>query len=423
MGGGVLPDGGTLQWVHFLHRVLAALVFGHVIALTLRTRRDLRKPVRMWGWTVLGLYSAQILVGAANVWTRLVPAAVLGHVIGGALTWASLVALLVVSRRAEVVRGREEAAEIPATEVPASAEVSKPSDAPSAHHASVVGRLGAYIQLTKPRIVVLLLVTTVPAMVLAAGGFPPLWLVAATLAGGILTSGSANAINQYLERDIDSKMQRTRRRPLPMHRVPPGRALVFGLLLGLIGTLWLAVVVNPLAAGLAAGAIGFYVVVYTMLLKRNTPQNIVIGGAAGAVPVLVGWAAVTGSLAAPAWIMFAIIFFWTPPHFWALAMRYREDYANAGVPMLPVVRTAAQTTAQILLYSVILVPVTLLLFPAARLGPLYLATATGLGAVFVWLAVRLWRAPTTARAMTLFKYSVNYLGILFAAIALDRLLA
>jgi protoheme IX farnesyltransferase len=203
--------------------------------------------------------------------------------------------------------------------------------------------------------------------------------------------------------------------------VKPTNALVFAILLGIAGFVWLTVVVNLLSAILALAAILFYVVVYTLLLKRNTPQNIVIGGAAGAVPVLIGWAAVTNTVGPAAWVMFAIIFLWTPPHFWALAMRYREDYAAAGVPMMPVVRTAEQTTQQIFVYAVILVVVTLLLSPIGGLGVLYALTAAGLGGGFIYRAAKLRLKPDPQTAFKLFQYSITYLGLLFAAIAVDRL--
>jgi protoheme IX farnesyltransferase len=259
-------------------------------------------------------------------------------------------------------------------------------------------------------------------MVLAAHGLPSLWLIVATLIGGMLTAGSANAFNQYLERDIDEKMQRTRSRPLPSHAVAATPALVFAIGIGIAGFFWLWSIVNLLSAILAASAIAFYVIVYTVLLKRNTPQNIVIGGAAGAAPVLIGWAAVTGTVGAPAWVMFAIVFLWTPPHFWALAMRYRDDYAAANVPMMPVVRGDSSTTFQILVYSVVLVVSTLLLSPVGGLGLIYAVAAVGLGVGFLYRAVRLRSQPTGQMAFGLFKYSVTYLALLFAAIAVDRLM-
>ncbi len=270
----------------------------------------------------------------------------------------------------------------------------------------------------------LLLITTVPAMMLAQGGLPSLWLMLATLVGGTLAAGAANAINMYLDRDIDEVMRRTRGRPLPAHEVPPERALAFGFWLGAFSFLFLAMTVNMLAATLSLAAIAFYVVVYTMWLKRSTTQNIVIGGAAGAAPALIGWAAVTGSLAMPAWILFAIVFVWTPPHFWALALRFQGDYAAAGVPMLPVVKGDDETRRQIFLYSLVLFGTTLLLSPVAGMGPIYTLTAVVLGGVFVYRALLLWRRAesddaSSDRSWRLFTYSIVYLAALFGAVALD----
>jgi heme o synthase len=258
-------------------------------------------------------------------------------------------------------------------------------------------------------------------MVLASRGLPPLWLVGATLLGGMLTAGSANAINQYLERDIDSKMKRTSSRPLPRHAVSPTGAIVFAVALGVAGFAWLATVVNLLAATLAAGAILFYVLVYTVWLKRRTPQNIVIGGAAGAVPVLVGWAAVTGTIEPPALVLFAIIFVWTPPHFWALAVRYREDYAGAEVPMMPVGKGVGRTANEILAYSVVLLVVTLAMSVIGGLGALYAVVALVLGLGFIYRAVRLHAEQDGAAALKLFRYSTSYLALLFLAMAVDQL--
>jgi protoheme IX farnesyltransferase len=280
----------------------------------------------------------------------------------------------------------------------------------------------AYLALTKPRIIELLLVTTVPAMVVAARGIPDPWLVAATLVGGTLAAGSANTLNSWFERDIDQLMRRTKRRPLVRHTVAPAHALTFGIVLGVLSFAWLAGLVNVLSAVLALAANLFYVLVYTMGLKRRTTQNIVIGGAAGCVPVLVGWAAVTGEIGLPAWVLFAIIFAWTPPHFWALAMRYRDDYARAGVPMLPVVRGVRETARQILLYSVLMVATTLLFGPIGRMGAIYLVAAVALGAVFVARAVQLYRSPTEKAAIQLFRYSISYLTLLFVAMAADAIL-
>jgi protoheme IX farnesyltransferase len=268
---------------------------------------------------------------------------------------------------------------------------------------------------------VLLLITTVPAMVLAEGGIPSAWLVLATLVGGSIAAGAANAINCYLDRDIDEVMRRTRTRPLPAHRVTPERALAFGYVLGAVSFLYLSITVNVLAAALALSAIAFYVFVYTMWLKRTTAQNIVIGGAAGAVPALVGWAAVTGTLAWPAVLLFAIVFLWTPPHFWALALRYSGDYAAAGVPMLPVVRGEPETRRQIVLYALVLFATTLVLVPVGGMGPIYTAAAVGLGGVFVYRALLVWRATDGTATRRLFTFSIAYLAGLFGAVGADAL--
>jgi protoheme IX farnesyltransferase len=280
-------------------------------------------------------------------------------------------------------------------------------------------RLAAYFALTKPRIIELLLITTVPAMVLAAGRWPGTWLVMATLLGGSLSAGGANTLNNYVDRDIDQVMRRTRGRPLARHEVPPRNALVFGVLLGVAGFIWLWLVANLLAAAISTAALLFYVFVYTIALKRTSAQNIVIGGAAGAAPVLVGWAAVTGSLALPAWVLFLVVFYWTPPHFWALAIRYRDDYTVAGVPMLPVVAGVEATTRKMLLYTGLMVAVSLLLVPVAGMRWIYLVSALGLGAWFLWDTWRVYRRPQDA--MRLFTTSTVYLAALFAAVMLDVL--
>ena len=254
------------------------------------------------------------------------------------------------------------------------------------------------------------------------------WLVVWTLIGGTLAAGSANAINCYLDRDIDLLMTRTRRRPLPAHQVDPERALVFGLVLGVISFGVMAWFVNLVAAFLTLLAIAFYVVVYTLLLKRTTPQNIVIGGAAGALPPVIGWAAVTGTSALPAILLFAIVFYWTPPHFWALSLRIRRDYEAAGVPMLPVVHGIPETTRQIGLYTVLLVAISLVFFAVGRMGAHLPVAAVVLGAMFLWQAYGLWRVgsseeQSTAGAIRLYKFSITYLTLLFLAVAVDALVA
>ena len=282
------------------------------------------------------------------------------------------------------------------------------------------GRFRAYVELTKPRIIELLLTTTVPAMVVAAGGWPRTWLVIATLLGGTLSAGGANAINNFVDRDIDERMRRTRRRPLPSDRVAPVPSLVFGTALGVLGFGWLWWQANLPAALLATAGLLFYVFGYTIYLKRMTTQNIVIGGAAGAVPVLVGWAAVTGTLAVPAWILFAVVFFWTPPHFWSLSVRYKDDYSAAGVPMLPVVAGDRMTLDHIVVYTVVLAGVSLLLYPTVPMGWLYLGAAAILGADLLVAALRLRRDP--GRAMAFFARSNAYLAVLFVVMAVDRIL-
>jgi protoheme IX farnesyltransferase len=293
---------------------------------------------------------------------------------------------------------------------------------------SVAQVVGAYIALTKPRIVELLLMTTVPVMFLADGGVPSLWLVAATVVGGTMAAGSANTLNCVIDRDIDEQMLRTRRRPLPRHQVSPSAATAFGLALGVLATLLLGLAVNWLSAGLALAANVFYVVGYSLLLKRRTAQNIVWGGAAGCFPALIGWTAVTGSLAWPPVVAFLIVFFWTPPHFWSLAVRYRDDYSAASVPMLPSVAPAAVVGRQIVAYTWATVAVSLLLWPVASTGWVYPAFAAGLGVVFVGEAHALWRRarasedPVALKPMRLFHLSNAYLALLFLAMALDPLL-
>jgi protoheme IX farnesyltransferase len=282
--------------------------------------------------------------------------------------------------------------------------------------------------LTKPRIIELLLLTTVPVMFLAEQGVPALALVLATVVGGTLAAGSANVLNCVVDRDIDERMLRTRRRPLPRHQVSPTAALVFGVGLGIAATLLLGLAVNWLSAVLALAANVFYVVGYTILLKRRTSQNIVWGGAAGCFPALIGWTAVTGSLAWPPVVLFLVVFFWTPPHFWSLAMRYRDDYAAADVPMLPVVASPYQVGRQIVGYAWATVAVSLVLWPVADTGWLYPVTAGVLGSVFLLEAHTLWRRtdasedPVASKPMRLFHWSNAYLALLFLAVAVDPLL-
>jgi protoheme IX farnesyltransferase len=285
--------------------------------------------------------------------------------------------------------------------------------------APIGARVGAYVALTKPRIIELLLITTLPTMIVAERGLPPAWLMAATLLGGALAAGGANAINMFVDRDIDKLMHRTSKRPLVTGAVTPRAALTFAITLEVAAFIELWAWVNLLSAILAISATLFYVFVYTLWLKRTSSQNIVIGGAAGAVPVLVGWAAVTDSLSWTPVVMFAIIFVWTPPHFWSLAVKYKDDYRAASVPMLPAVATFKRTAREILFYSVLLVAVSLLLAAVATLGVIYVVSASVLGLVFVAMAVRLLLKQTPKAAMQLFSYSITYLTLLFVFMAVD----
>ncbi|HET7327283.1 MAG TPA: heme o synthase [Nocardioidaceae bacterium] len=296
------------------------------------------------------------------------------------------------------------------------------------HRPGVRGVILAYVGLTKPRIIELLLVTTIPVMFLAARGVPDLWLVIATMVGGTMSAGSANVLNCVLDRDIDERMRRTRRRPLPRHVVGALPALVFGLALGVASTLWLGFFVNWLSAALALAANLFYVVGYTMLLKRHTAHNVVWGGAAGCFPALIGWTAVTGSLTWTPVVLFLVVFFWTPPHTWALAFRYRDDYAAADVPMLPVVAAPRRVTGEIVAYSYATVATSLVLWPVADTGALYVVAAAVLGVSLLASAHLLHgRAVagadgTALRPMRLFHWSNMYLALLFVSVAVDAMM-
>jgi protoheme IX farnesyltransferase len=427
MNGSLVPAITDATAAHALHRWVAAFVAVVVATLAVvawRTQRDHPTLVRLSVGAAV-LFAIQVVVGGAQVLTGLAEWTQTLHLALGAVIWATLTGLTVTSyytARVDVRAGTGQA------------QGADPDASPATRTGGDTIR--AYIALTKPRIIELLLVTTVPAMVLATRWLPGSgsgvdwadWgaLVFWTMVGGTLAAGSANAINCYLDRDIDLLMTRTRRRPLPAHQVEPERAVVFGIALGIISFAIMAWFVNLTAAFLTLLAIGFYVVVYTMLLKRSTPQNIVIGGAAGALPPVIGWAAVTGNVGLPAVVLFLLVFYWTPPHFWALSLRIRKDYAAAGVPMLPVVKGIPETTRQIALYTILMVAISLVLFAVGRMGAIYLGAAVVLGAIFLWQAYGLWRRgaseeASTAGAIRLYKYSISYLSLLFLAVALDAL--
>ncbi|MEQ4305672.1 heme o synthase [Plantactinospora sp. B6F1] len=288
----------------------------------------------------------------------------------------------------------------------------------------VRARIRAYVALTKPRIVELLLISTVPTMMLAADGIPSLWLVGVVLVGGSLAAGAANALNCYIDRDIDQVMKRTKRRPLPTHIVAPRSALVFGLVLAAVSVTLMAVFTNWLATALTLGAIAYYDLVYTLWLKRTTWQNTFWGGICGSAPVLIGWAAVTGSLSAQAWGLFAVVFFWQLPHFYALAIKFKDDYARAGIPMLPVVASVRRVTTEIVGYTWLTVVASVLVWPLG-MGPVYGVTALAAGGMFVVEAHRLSQRAArgeSIKPMRLFHWSITYLTVLFAAVAVDALL-
>jgi protoheme IX farnesyltransferase len=402
-----------------LHRWIAVFV-GVIVVLTAviawRTQRG-HPGLIVLAVAAAVLYPIQSLVGGLQILTHLAEWTQTLHVALGTAIWGLMAGLAVASYYAARTTPPVGEGALPGSRLDR-----EDSAAPARRTARDSVR--AYIALTKPRIIELLLVTTVPAMVLAQRGIPSLGLIFWTLVGGSLAAGSANAINCYLDRDIDLLMARTRRRPLPAREVDPANAVAFGIVLGIASFAVMAWFVNLLSAFLALLAIAFYVVVYTIILKRSSPQNIVIGGAAGALPPVIGWTAVTGNIGLPALLLFALVFYWTPPHFWALSVRIRKDYAAAGVPMLPVVRGVAETSRQIGLYSILLVAISLVFFAVARMGWIYLVAAVVLGALFLRQAWILWRQGSspersTAQAIRLYHYSISYLSLLFLAVAVD----
>ncbi|GAC1481390.1 MAG: heme o synthase [Candidatus Dormibacteria bacterium] len=406
-GGGLSFTLDRLPLFQLFHRSMAALI-GIVIILALSKvlRRQRTSPaVRATVGLTLTALALQVAVGAAVVVLHL-PAALRGlHLALATAVWAGTVVLAALAHRLPL----DERAEVMSVEARGTRR-------------PVRDVVLDYVSLAKPRIIVLLLITALGGMMIARGGWPSTGLVTLTLLGGALAAAGAGAINCWIDRDIDGDMYRTRRRPIPDGRIAPAHALTFGIVLGLTSFLLLAFFVNVLAATLAVSGLLFYVFVYTLWLKRSTAQNIVIGGAAGAVPPLVGWAAVTHSIDLTALYLFAIIFLWTPPHFWALALRIKGDYARVGVPMLPVVRGEAEAKRQILLYTLLLVAVTLMLAVTGVLGMVYLAGAALLGGAFILFAVLNLRDRRRRWSRPLFDYSIAYLALLFGVMVADRML-
>jgi protoheme IX farnesyltransferase len=396
-----LCGGSLLEWayidapaIHMAHRYIAAAVGVVVVLACVEAWRHRRESPGLGPVAIVtaALLAAQVAIGAANPLTRFSPWALGAHPAAASALWCCVVALTVVAWH------------------------------PAPGQRAMVRDL---IALTKPAIMSLLLVTALGAMFLAAHGVPPFGILAATLVGGAAASGGASSLNHYFDRDLDERMRRTRHRPLPAHRVSTRLALGWGIALNVVAFAVLGLFANLLAAALAIVGTLYYIFVYTLWLKRTSAQNIVIGGAAGAIPPLVGWAAITGSLDVAAWLLFAIIFFWTPAHFWALALLIRDDYERAGVPMLPVVHGDEATAWNILAYATSLLPLTVLLFVVGGLGLVYLAAAVLLGALFIAYALRLLRSgPARRRAVAraVYLYSMLYLALLFVAIMVDSTL-
>ncbi|HEU4325379.1 MAG TPA: heme o synthase [Roseiflexaceae bacterium] len=408
------PSPSQLALLTVLHRGAAAVITSAVLLLAVQTWRLFPgAAARRAALAAFGLLTVQNLIGLAQVLLArgdvgvTLEAARFGHLAFGAAAWGAIVVLATVALRLPF---------------PASDAQSEPAAA-KAEPPAWRALLNDYVSLTKPGVITLLIFTTLVAMLITPAGLPSLDLVFWTLLGGWLMPAGAHALNCYLDRDIDINMGRTSRRPLPSNRIPPWHALALGLTLAGLAFAILAVFVNMLTALLALAGFFYYVVIYTMWLKRSSMSNIVIGGGAGAFPPLIGWAAVTGSLSLPSLFLFIIIFYWTPPHFWALALIREKDYARAGVPMLPVVAGDGETRRQILLYSVMMVALSLLLTPFGMLGLPYLLLALVLGGVFLAYALRLYRDGSTNAAWGLYKFSLLYLALLFGAMVLDRMVA
>jgi heme o synthase len=410
--GSILPPPTWFGAVHWLHRLAAFLFLGHMIGLVFGLKRRGGGAGLRAAMTTVLLTVVQIGIGAAMVLRLLPPELRAVHMLMGTAVWASLVRLVWVVRHPDPVETRVDLVGVDLRSTPTQTTLA----------GSVPTVWADLVTLTKPRIISLLLVTTVFPMFITGQGTPGFGLVCWVIIGGYLMAGGANAINMWFDRDIDDKMTRTRARPLPSGRMTPAQVLGFGLALGGVAFAIFYYFTTPLAAWLALAGLLFYVFVYTIWLKRISPQNIVIGGAAGAFPPLVGWAAMTGRLDLMAMYLFAIIFYWTPPHFWALALIKQGEYGKAGIPMMPVVRGERSTKVQMLGYTIMLVPLTILPWLAGRLGTLYLVTAVLLGARLLWYCLRLLRENgVTPTAWKMYKFSLLYLFLLFAAMGADRL--
>ena len=409
--GQALPFGTSRQVdLHLAHRLVAYIVTALALTTAWQARRlePARTRLRRAAAGLAGLVLVQIGIGVWAVSVGPGPWVQSAHVAGAAAVWVMAVALTARTftgdgRRAAGDQDRDDLLPVAGSQPPSPKRV-----------------MAAYVQLTKPRVMALLLITTLAAMLMAQRGLPPLGLIFFTLLGGALAAGGAGAINHYLDRDVDQLMGRTATRPIPAGLVPPWHALVFGIVLGLLSFAILTVFVNLLSAVLSLLALLFYVFVYTCWLKRLTPANIVIGGAAGSVPPVVGIAAVTNEISPLALFLFTIIFVWTPPHFWALSLLMRRQYEAAGIPMLPIVSGDDETRRQILFYSLLMVAVTVVVFWLGLLGSLYLVSALGLGGLFIYYAVRLRREASDSAARRLFHYSMLYLALLFSAMVVDR---
>ena len=410
MGGTLFPPITELSTPMILHRYATAIVALILISAIWIVRREKGSParVRQLLTYAAAVFAVQCVIGAVQIFTKLAPWTQTLHVALATVIWI----LTVGAASIALLEGRVAGGSSPG--------------GPKRSELTLRETIFAYVALTKPRIVELLLITTVPAMLLAAHGFPPLTLIAATLIGGTLSAASANVFNCIIDADIDAKMARTAARPLVTGRISIGAALLFASILGVASFLFLAFTTTMMAAFVSLLAIAFYVLIYTLILKRSTPQNIVIGGAAGALPPVIGWAAVTGDISLVPILLFALVFYWTPPHFWALALRIGPDYAAAGVPMLPVTAGPAETARQIWLYTILLVVMSLMLWAVAGMGLVYLGAAIVGGGIFL---LRAWRLRSDVLgdgllrgATRLYRYSISYLTLIFAAIAIDSIL-